>query len=201
MANVNVEKVIIGWLTANIGDGWVVFGDMPKTRPEKFVLVDRTGGQRESMVLDKAEILVEVYNKNSRVDASDKAQELADILPQLVHLEPITHSKINSLVKLDDLIGQYWRYQIYVDVFARRQTLDVPLQYPIIVDDVVDDLNFVFNFTNQSTIVVNHNLGKYPSVQVVDSAGDDVELDIEYNDLNTLTLTASAAFTGTVYCN
>lgn len=120
MANVNVEKVVIAWLDDNVGTGWSVYGDMPKERPAKFVLVDRTGGPRESMVLDQAEILIEVYHKTSRVECSDKAQELADLIPGLLSTEAITRAKVNSVVKLDDLIGQYWRYQIYVDVFARR---------------------------------------------------------------------------------
>ena len=120
MANVNVEKVVIEWLDANAGSGWEVFGDMPKERPARFILVDRTGGPRESMVLDRAEILIEVYHKTSRVEASDKANELAGLLPGLVSNEAVTRSKINSVVKLDDIIGQYWRYQIYVDVYARR---------------------------------------------------------------------------------
>lgn len=201
MANVNVEKVVIGWLSLNIGSGWAVFGDQPKLRPEKYVLVDRTGGPRESMVLDKAEILIEVYHKNSRLEASDKAYDLGDILPQLVALEPITRSKVNSIVKLDDIVGQYWRYQIYVDIFARRQVVAVDLEYPILPPDATEDQSFVYPFINLSTIIVQHNMGKYPSVRVEDSAGDDVELEVEYNDLNKLTLYSSASFSGTVYLN
>ena len=201
MANVNVEKIVIGWLTANLNSGWAVFGDKPKLRPEKYVLVDRTGGPRESMVLDKAEILVEVYHKSSRSEASDKAYEIADLIPELRALEPVTRAEVNSLIKLDDLVGQYWRYQIYIDVFARRSAVDVPISYPEIPTSSGDDLRFVYTFNDLSEIIVNHNFGKYPSVRVEDSAGDDIELDIEYIDLNTVKLTSSASFSGTVYCN
>lgn len=199
MANVNVEKVVIGWLSANAG--WPVFGDQPKTRPEQYIIVDRTGGPRESMVLDQAEILIEVYAKDSRLEASDKANEIADIIPQLVAIEAITRSKVNSVVRLDDTIAQYYRYQIYVDVFCRRELLSVPLEYPIILDPDLYDKTFTLNFTNQSTIIVEHNLNKYPSVRVEDSAGDDIECDVDYDSLNQLTITASAPFSGTVYCN
>lgn len=116
----NIEQLVIAWLTNASGNDWPVFGDKPKDAPEAFILVDRTGGPREAMVLDRAEILIEVYHKTSRVEASDKANELADLLPGLVSNEAVTRSKINSVVKLDDIIGQYWRYQIYVDVYARR---------------------------------------------------------------------------------
>lgn len=116
----NVEKEVIAWLETLLGDGWPVFGDTPPVKPDQYILVDRTGGPRESMVLDQAEILVEVYDKNSRVDASDKAQEIADAIPALTAIESITRAKVNSIVKLDDTINQYWRYQIYCDIYCRR---------------------------------------------------------------------------------
>lgn len=120
MVKQNVEKLVIAWLKANIGDGWSVFGDQPKEKPVGYALVDRTGGPRESMVLDSAEILIEVYHRDSRESASDKANEIADIIPQLKEIESITRANVNSVVKLDDTINQYWRYQIYCDVFNRR---------------------------------------------------------------------------------
>lgn len=115
----NVEKLVIAWLDAQTD--WDVFGDRPKTDlPERFILVDRTGGAREAMVLDTAEILIEVYHKNSREQASDKANQLADIIPDLRQIESITRAEVNSVVKLDDTINQYFRYQIYCDIYNRR---------------------------------------------------------------------------------
>lgn len=116
----NVEKLVIAWLTSVVGEDWAVYGDQPEQRPIKYITVDRTGGPRESMVLDQAEILIEVYHKNSREITSDKANEIADIIPQLLNLESITRAEVNSVVNLDDLLRQYYRYQIYVDVYNRR---------------------------------------------------------------------------------
>ena len=83
--------------------------------------MDRTGGPRESMVLDRAEILIEVYDKNSRLDASNKANAIADVIVQLeAYDENITHASINSVVNLDDTITQFNRYQVYCDVYYRR---------------------------------------------------------------------------------
>lgn len=116
----NVEKLVIAWLGTVAGGDWSVQGDMPENRPPKFILVDRTGGPRESMVLDKAEILIEVYHQDSRATASDKANEIADLIPQLLSEQSITHATVNSVVNLDDLIGGYHRYQIYCDIYCRR---------------------------------------------------------------------------------
>lgn len=117
----NVEKIVVDWLTSLVGDSWPVSGDKPQRLPSQYILVDRTGGPRENMVLDKAEILIEVYHKTSRVIASDKANDIADHIVDLyAHDENITHATVNSVVNLSDIIGQYHRYQVYCDVWCRR---------------------------------------------------------------------------------
>lgn len=49
--------------------------------------------------------------------------------------------------------------------------------------------------------VVTHNLNKYPSITVVDSAETVVIGDAEYLDLNTVRLTFIGAFAGKAYFN
>jgi hypothetical protein len=56
-------------------------------------------------------------------------------------------------------------------------------------------------FSVASSVVVPHNLQKYPAVTVLDSAGDEVIGDIEFTDLNNLIVSFSAPFSGTVTCN
>ncbi len=46
---------------------------------------------------------------------------------------------------------------------------------------------------------IPHGLGMYPNVTVVDSGGSNVEGEIVYDDLNTITLTFTAAFSGVAY--
>jgi hypothetical protein len=117
----NVEVLVKNWLDTFVGSDYPVSAEKPKSPPASFILVDRTGGPREAMVLDRAEILIEVYHKSSRLDASEKANEIAD---RIVELEAfnhnITHASINSVVSLDDTLGQYRRYQVYCDVYLRR---------------------------------------------------------------------------------
>ena len=61
---------------------------------------------------------------------------------------------------------------------------------------------FVYSqLVSNSLWVIEHNLDKYPGVTVIDSSGNKVFGDITYTDRNTLTLTFSAAFTGTAYLN
>lgn len=119
MPSQNVEKEVIAFLPGIVGVDWPVSGSKPKTG-DQYILVDRTGGPREAMVLDSAEILIEVYHKTSQEAASDKANEIADAIPGLLAIHNITHAKVNSLVRLDDTLGQYYRYQVYCDIYLRR---------------------------------------------------------------------------------
>lgn len=48
---------------------------------------------------------------------------------------------------------------------------------------------------------IAHNLGKMPSVTIVDSSGTQVIGEVQYTDLNNLTLSFSAAFAGKAYLN
>lgn len=55
--------------------------------------------------------------------------------------------------------------------------------------------------TIASTWVVTHNMGKYPSVSVVDSGNNIVFGDVSYLSTSKLTITFAAAFSGKAYLN
>lgn len=121
MGKLDVEETVIAWLNSILETGYSASGDKPNPAPETYVLVDRTGGPREAMVLDRASILIEVYNKTSRKGAKDVANNVADRLPELlIYADDITHAEVNSIVNLDDTLSQYHRYQIYCDIYGRR---------------------------------------------------------------------------------
>lgn len=64
------------------------------------------------------------------------------------------------------------------------------------------DAFFTFNQSTPSdTWVVTHNLGKKPSVTVVDSGDTVVIGTVTYNTLNQLTITFASAFSGKAYLN
>jgi hypothetical protein len=48
---------------------------------------------------------------------------------------------------------------------------------------------------------INHNLGRFPSVSVVDSAGNVVEGDVDFLSANEITVAFSAPFSGEAYLN
>ena len=63
------------------------------------------------------------------------------------------------------------------------------------------DKTATMNFTNQSTVVFLHNLNKYPSVTVTDSAWDECVWDITYDSLNQTTARFIGSFSWTIHCN
>jgi hypothetical protein len=116
----NVEKLVIGWLNDHPNISWPVSGKIPKTRPEAFLIVSRVRGGREAMVLDAAEIRIDVYHQKSQEMCSDEANRIADMVPELKQIESITHVEVNSVLEVPDTTNQYERYQIYCDVHNRR---------------------------------------------------------------------------------
>jgi hypothetical protein len=66
----------------------------------------------------------------------------------------------------------------------------------------VDDAHYVHSqMIPSATWVVTHNLGKFPSVTVVDSTGRHVFGDVQYVDANNVTIIFSGAFGGKAYMN
>ena len=64
------------------------------------------------------------------------------------------------------------------------------------------DLNFTYTQGVASTTWnIQHNLGKFPSITVIDTANTVVTGEYTYDDINNVTLTFSAAFAGTAYLN
>jgi hypothetical protein len=66
----------------------------------------------------------------------------------------------------------------------------------------VNDKNYVHDQqVASSTWIINHNLGKFASVGIVDTAGDEVEGEVRHNSNNQITITFSAPVSGKAYIN
>ena len=64
------------------------------------------------------------------------------------------------------------------------------------------DKNYTEAFVNQSSLTITHNLNKYPSVTVIDSAETIIEGgELVHLSTNSFTLDFTTSFTGTIICN
>lgn len=71
-----------------------------------------------------------------------------------------------------------------------------------ILQDLTRKTNFVHDQQVASaTWVIPHNMGKFPSVTIVDTANDEVEGEVRHNSINQLTITFTAAVAGKAYLN
>ena len=71
-----------------------------------------------------------------------------------------------------------------------------------VIGGVSLDANYVYIQSSPSAVwVVTHNLAKYPSVSVVDSADNIVFGEVLYNSVNQVTLTFAGAFSGKAFFN
>lgn len=74
--------------------------------------------------------------------------------------------------------------------------------YPGGSSEAEGDKHFTYTqLSAASTWNITHNLGKFPSVSVVDSANNVVIGDIQYTNTNELTITFNASFSGKAYLN
>ena len=92
----------------------------------------------------------------------------------------------------------------YQHLINKPKINDVTLEGNLTSEElnIKEDANFLFTQTTASNIwVIVHNLNKYPSVTVIDSAGNEVIGETIYNDLNQVTLKFEGGFKGTATLN
>lgn len=76
-----------------------------------------------------------------------------------------------------------------------------PFDVELTIDSAVDKTFVYEQGIASDTWVIEHNLNKYPSVSLVDSAGTQFDADVEYNDENTCTVRMNGATTGKAFLN
>jgi hypothetical protein len=88
------------------------------------------------------------------------------------------------------ILNGTWAGANIIDLVTKE---DIAFVYSWELAQVVGPVNGVY------TVTINHNLGFSPGVTVKSNAGDVLETGIDYNSLNTLTLTMAQPFSGTAY--
>lgn len=81
---------------------------------------------------------------------------------------------------------------------------DLPDQHPISAITGLEEALSTFVFEQgiaSDEWVIEHNLNKYPSVSVVDSANNVITPEVEYIDLNNIVVRMNGATTGKAFLN
>lgn len=109
---------------------------------------------------------------------------------ELEQLEQVAGTEIIPIVKENEE-GDYDNYFVTPSQIAELAELE----------GGTGDKNFEQDFADASQLDITHNLGKRPSITVIDSAGDEVEGDYRYPDFNNVSISFSAPFSGKVILN
>lgn len=108
------ECELVQWLSAQPELAEIpVSTDVPADRPDRFVSVERTGGER-TKILDRPELAIQCWAQSS-VAAAELADMLVDVvLPRVYELADLGAFSINSIYNypLDETQP---RYQITAD--------------------------------------------------------------------------------------
>ena len=122
----------------------------------------------------------------------------------LARLDNLNNFGVYKLVSLTQSVSEPNFYDAVFTLLVANGNLTADKYYGFAVypELAASDKNYVFvQSTPSTTWNITHNLSKFPSVSVVDSANTVVYGDIDYINENSLTITFSAAFGGKAYMN
>ncbi len=115
------------------------------------------------------------------------------------------NSASNKIIINSTVIGTFIEPMMKINHLASMSCPEVPSNVCTIID--LEQLlcnNGTYIHTQDVPLavwVINHNLGKFPSVTIVDSQNQVVVGDVTYNSSNTITLSFTSAFAGYAYLN
>ena len=114
----NIEKKVIAFLKTVVPAEWKVFGEIPESRPDQYILVERTGGPSDMIGrVEEPELIISFTHKTSQQIASDMAIATdIKIVRDLKAINEISRVQRLSLVRLDDLVTKERRYQGYYSI-------------------------------------------------------------------------------------
>ena len=119
--------------------------------------------------------------------------------------DPCSNDNWEELIKKDFdilLTENYSNLDSTTEINTQKDLNNVLVKTIIELRDIKGDKHFVFDqFDPKSTWEITHNMNKFPSVYIVDTANSVVEGLVEYIDKNSLTVTFNFPFSGKAYFN
>jgi hypothetical protein len=130
-------------------------------------------------------------------------QQVYRLLVDFDYMQNVDTNSIISPYNFDIFVGIDWTI-----ITNKPFVFNSPTNKQILLYDsatskwINSDWGYVHTQTSPSiTWTITHNLNKYPSVTIVDSAGTVVEGDISYSNTNLVVVTFSSTFSGKAYFN
>jgi hypothetical protein len=143
-------------------------------------------------------LFVHIIDKIKTEDVADIYKDIKDLIAVLNNYQPPAYTPCNCQIFPYDL-SAYFPGAVWGNI-----TGDITAQSDLwnYLSSLISQNNFVFDKQVAASVwVVVHNMGKFPSVSIVDTANDQVEGEVRYNSNNQLTITFTAAVAGKAYLN
>jgi hypothetical protein len=99
-------------------------------------------------------------------------------------------------------LGEANEFDFWDEIVERTSRLERTIANGMVGGSSVSDKTYEHTQGVPGSVwTIVHGLDKHPSVTVFDSAGSEVGGDVAYLDLNTVTVTFTAPFSGVAYLN
>lgn len=108
-----IEKIILDHLTAQLVTV-PVFMEVPKDRPDTFVVVEKTGGGKTNHI-SRATLAVQSYAR-SMYNAATLNESVKAAMESAVELDELAKVTLNSDYNYTDTASKHYRYQAVFDV-------------------------------------------------------------------------------------
>lgn len=100
------------------------------------------------------------------------------------------------------LTENYSNLDLATEIKTQKDLNNALVKILVELRDIQGDKHFIFDqFDPESVWTITHNMNKYPSAYIVDTANSVVEGLVEYVDKNSLTITFNFPFSGKAYLN
>lgn len=102
-----IEATVIAYLNNRINVS--VYAEMPENKPDKFIIVEKTGSSRVNRV-NHATIALQSYAP-SMLEASELNEEVKEVMDGIIILSNISSSRLNSDYNFTNSADKRYRYQ------------------------------------------------------------------------------------------
>lgn len=108
-----IEKVVLDYLNANI-DGVTSYTERPKELPERFILIQKTGGGAENKI-NSSTVAIQSYAE-SLYEAAALNEVVKSVMFDIDSLYEIGSVRLNSDYNYTDGSNKQYRYQAVFDL-------------------------------------------------------------------------------------
>ena len=107
-----IEKIVLDYL--NDALNVPVYMEMPENKPDRFVLIEKTGSSRENHI-DFATITIQSYAE-SLYYAGALDEDVKQAMDDIIALDTVSRAELNSDYNFTDTETKKYRYQAVYDL-------------------------------------------------------------------------------------